>query len=127
MTLPDGDILGRFLLAKGVPQAIVQGESAAQDHFREVPKTIQMPKGAQRQVPNARPAVTSPDGEVAGRLRARGLRGPGVPAGDRVTLEMFGSFSGGSRTPMDGLRPDRFSRSRAVDEAGVFVRWGTRF
>ncbi|GHE41967.1 hypothetical protein GCM10017673_50200 [Streptosporangium violaceochromogenes] len=34
--------------------ALIQGESAAQDHFREVPKTIQMPKGAQRQVPDAR-------------------------------------------------------------------------
>ncbi|MFD9950879.1 RhuM family protein [Nonomuraea sp. NPDC059023] len=34
--------------------ALVQGEAAAQHHFREVPKTIQMPKGAQRQVPDAR-------------------------------------------------------------------------
>lgn len=34
--------------------ALVQGESAAQHHFRDVPKTIQMPKGAQRQVPDVR-------------------------------------------------------------------------
>lgn len=48
MTPPNEDIPGRFLLAKGTPEALVQGESAAQDHFRHFPKMIQMPKGAQR-------------------------------------------------------------------------------
>ncbi|GAA2209337.1 hypothetical protein GCM10009850_047950 [Nonomuraea monospora] len=34
--------------------AIIQGEPAAQHHFRRVPKTIQMPKGAQRRVLDCR-------------------------------------------------------------------------